>query len=117
MTAGAQPTEIPSVFSRVRRFPPPRRRGGQPGNRNRLRHGGFSRAVRARHAGVRCLVREMTFLIQQIESLGCLRKVRWCLLPLKHEAAAWHSRIRKTDTRPASEGWALHVSPETALAQ
>ena len=40
--------EIASVFASVRRFPPPRRRGGQPGSRNRLKHGGFSRAIQKR---------------------------------------------------------------------
>src|SRR5436309_15085913 len=52
-----------SLFAGVRHVPPPRRRGGQPGNRNRLRHGGFSKAARARRAAVRALIRKMDRLI------------------------------------------------------
>src|SRR3954470_23072163 len=56
---------VPSVslFEGLRHVPPPRRRGGQPGNRNRLRHGGFSKAARARRAAVRALIRKMDRLI------------------------------------------------------
>src|SRR3954453_1234983 len=38
---GNSETELVCLFAHVRRFPKPRRRGAQPGNRNRLKHGGF----------------------------------------------------------------------------
>ncbi len=48
MRAAAEPF---SLFASVRRFPAQRRRGGQPENRNRLKHGGFSRASATRSSG------------------------------------------------------------------
>ena len=51
-----------SLFAGVRHFPSPRR-GGQPGNRNRLRHGGFSTAAYARRDSVRALIRKLNRLI------------------------------------------------------
>lgn len=52
-----------------------RKRGGQPGNTNRLRHGGFSREAQARRDWVRALVAETDALILRIEMVGRARKV------------------------------------------
>jgi hypothetical protein len=65
--------------------PPRRRRGGQPGNTNRLKHGGFSRYARARREAVRRLILYCDFLILQ--------------------AKAWHAceiaRTAAAEARPA----------------
>ena len=47
-----------------------RKRGGQPGNRNRLRHGCFSRAAAGRRDGVRMLVYRTECLIARIIMAG-----------------------------------------------
>ena len=68
-----------SLFAGVQRFPVPRRRGGQPGNRNRYRHGGFSKAARAQHEAVRALIRKLDRLIviakaiRETEMMKCKR--------------------------------------------
>lgn len=51
-----------------------RKRGGQPGNCNRLRHGGFSREARARRDAVRALVAETEALIMRIGMVARARK-------------------------------------------
>jgi hypothetical protein len=60
--------QVASLFARVRHFPPRRRRGSQPGNRNRLKHGGFSRGARARRERVRRLIRDMNFHVAQAKA-------------------------------------------------
>ena len=45
----------------------PRRRGGQPGNRNRLKHGRFSRRRLERRAKVRALLRKTRGLVCRLE--------------------------------------------------
>src|SRR5581483_4563367 len=72
MTAAAPSV---SLFAHVRRFPPPRRRGGQPGNKNRLRHGGFSQVARTRRAHVRALIAKMEVLILEAKLLHAAEQV------------------------------------------
>ncbi len=45
---------------------PPRRKGAQPGNDNRLIHGRYSRAFRARHMQVRKLLRDARTVIDEL---------------------------------------------------
>ena len=51
-----------------------RKRGGQPGNRNRLRHGAFSAKARERREWVRGLVASTNALIVRIEMVARARK-------------------------------------------
>jgi hypothetical protein len=51
-----------------------RKRGGQPGNTNRLRHGGFSAKARERREWVRALVAETDALILRVEMVGRARR-------------------------------------------
>ncbi|HEX4862237.1 MAG TPA: hypothetical protein VFV07_13450, partial [Rhizomicrobium sp.] len=44
-----------------------RRQGGQPGNRNRLKHGRFSRRRLERHARVKALLRKTRGLICRLD--------------------------------------------------
>jgi len=44
-----------------------KKRGGQPGNRNRWKHGRYSAAARARRAEVDALVRQCRAVIAQAE--------------------------------------------------
>lgn len=50
-----------------------RKRGGQPGNRNRLRHGGFSAAARARRESVRAVIANAEKFIVRIEMIARAR--------------------------------------------
>ena len=51
-----------------KRFSARRRRGAQPGNRNRLKHGGFSGATRARHEAVRRVVRYLNYRVAEAKT-------------------------------------------------
>jgi hypothetical protein len=51
-----------------------RKRGGQPGNSNRLRHGGFSAKARERREWVRALVAQTNALILRVEMVGNARR-------------------------------------------
>jgi hypothetical protein len=55
------------VRARLRAGLPPRKRGGQPGNRNRLIHGRYTGYYRARRAFTQRLVRETNALIALID--------------------------------------------------
>lgn len=64
----------PLPNSEVRIPKPRRKRGGQPGNRNRLAHGGFSQRARERRDWVRALVAETNALIIRVEMVGRARR-------------------------------------------
>lgn len=69
---------VPPPKNEVRitaRDPAARRRGGQPGNRNRLRHGRWSRAADANRAEIRALLYETECLIARIHMVGRMRQV------------------------------------------
>src|SRR6478672_3445894 len=93
-----------SLFAGVRRFPPVRRRGGQPGNRNRLTHGGFSNAAHKRREAVRRVVRHLNFKMAQAEAwhecelIGAVAEFSPAKRPLY--------RLRRSPS-PASGGGAL----------
>lgn len=53
---------------------PGRRRGGQPGNRNRLTHGMYSSAFRARRGRTRRLLQETSELIATLARAAGLRR-------------------------------------------
>ena len=52
---------------------PKRKRGGQPGNANRLRHGHFSAATTARHAQIRRAIARAKALIIRVEMILRMR--------------------------------------------
>jgi hypothetical protein len=59
------PTCPPKLEERKRK-PEGRRRGGQPGNRNRWRHGAFSRAAREHRTALEADLARMDFVIQKV---------------------------------------------------
>jgi len=64
----------PLPISEVRITEPRRKRGGQPGNTNRLRHGGFSAKARERREWVRALVAQTNALILRVEMVARARR-------------------------------------------
>ena len=60
-----------------------RKCGGQPGNTNRLRHGGFGAPSRARREQVRALIAETNALIMRI---GMVARMRDALKAVKSES-------------------------------
>src|ERR1700753_865745 len=70
---------------------PKRKRGGQPGNTNRLRHGRFSAATIARHAQSRRAIARDSALIIRVEMI----------LRMRH---AWEQKRIRTLSSPAIAG-------------
>jgi hypothetical protein len=66
---------VPPQKSEVRiNLPFKRKRGGQPGNRNRLKHGAFFRAARFRQARVAEMIRAAQALIVRADLVARARK-------------------------------------------
>jgi hypothetical protein len=82
--------------ARLRAGLEPRTRGGQPGNRNRLTHGRYSRSFLARRAHNRGILRETRALIAHLTFAAKLRRA---IFPLhlvegaSHRAAMDRGRI------------------------
>ncbi|HUJ02416.1 MAG TPA: hypothetical protein VLW75_02175 [Rhizomicrobium sp.] len=81
-----------------------RKRGGQPGNANRLRHGGFGRAARARREEVRALIAETRNLIIRIEMVARAR----CALKSKYAREVL--KRKQESALPLREGRNLHFA-------
>jgi hypothetical protein len=71
--------------ARIRAGLEPRTRGGQPGNRNRLKHGRYSRAFLARRAHTRGILCETRALIARLNLAAKLRRA----LNLPPPSEAW----------------------------
>lgn len=101
--------------ARARSGLPPRRRGGQPGNRNRLVHGRYSRAWRVRRAQVRTLLRQSRALVAAMRAAASLRRfvtTHQRAEPRRSAEAA--SRRNFYNTHPSHAGYARAASTRTA---
>ncbi len=93
---------------RPRKHPvaPPRKRGGQPGNRNRLRHGAFSGAALVRREADRAELRRIDFLIWETLAWHACeqrRAVIVCAYPqprARRTVRAPHGKERRNDSSP-----------------
>src|SRR5271170_7943907 len=64
---------LPPLLFEVR-MPAGRKRGGQPGNRNRLRHGRFSQTFAERRAEIRAMIADAENLIVRAKMVGRARR-------------------------------------------
>jgi hypothetical protein len=73
---------------------PPRRRGGQPGNSNRLIHGRYTRRFVARRAHICSILREARQVIAEVNLARHVTAVAWRLLAL----GSHRRRVRNAPT-------------------
>jgi len=99
---------------------PRRRRGGQPGNHNRLVHGRYSRAFLARRAQVRAVLCQSRALLAEMRAAASLQ--RFTMLTVRrrpnaqaHRGLAFAAAVRRNfyNTRPPCAGYARAGSTRT----
>ncbi len=91
-----------------------RKRGGQPGNSNRLRHGRYTKATTARRAETRAWMRKANHLVMRATMVWRARKA----LAKKTASPLWGSRrAHAIQQRPLLDGWGRCSSSGTPLTR